>query len=477
MGGTMVDETCNGKLLIIDDEASICFAFRRYFEKRGYCVQTCSHAAEGLRHCQAGEADLVFLDIRLGEDDGLDVLDAIRRQRPTLPVVVMTAYGTLATVSRAMAGQAFDYLTKPVDMRQAEQLVARALARPSAPASDEPPVAVADGFVGESPVMQDLFKQLLRMAAIDDAPVLITGATGTGKELAARMIHARGRRRQGPFVAVNCGALPESLVESELFGHCRGTFTGATQDKPGLCEAAHGGVLFLDEVGELPVPAQVKLLRFLDQRQVERLGSVRPQPVDVRVIAATNRDLLAAVEQGRFRSDLYYRLAVLPVRMPLLREHLSDVPALARHFLGQIGSGLVLSDDAAAVLVGHDWPGNVRELRNVLWQAAAACGGVVVTGACLEQRLRQPAPDAAAPDRQRWRLGCYVDHLPLDGGNRLREALSELQNMIIARALRESNGNQTRAAARLGLHRNVLHRMMAEGGIESNPQTETQHED
>lgn len=466
-------------LLIIDDEASICYAFQRYFSKRGYEVVTCGDGERGLQQGLAlnPKRDMLFLDLRLGDADGLELLEKLRQHQPDLPVVLMTAFGTLNTVNRAMNCQVFEYVTKPLDMAAAEKLVQRALLKqPQAPPS---PPETAEGFVGESPTMQELFKLLLRVASMNDVPVLITGATGTGKELAARMIHARSQRSQAPFVAVNCGALPENLVESELFGHCRGTFTGASQDKPGRFEAAHNGVLFLDEIIELPLPAQVKLLRFLDHRQIDRLGSLQPLTVDVRVIAASNRDLRHAVDQGHFRADLYYRLAVLQVKTPRLNEHLEDLPMLARHFLHQLNPQLSLAADACEAFAGHDWPGNVRELRNVIWQAASLCQGTMITASCLRQSLVRHDSSKLEPVDPQYHLRRHVDSLPLQGGNSLKDALSEMQAMLISRALHESGGNRSQAAASLGIHRNVLHRIMTDCGLHAADQPcekESDHE-
>ncbi|MBQ6472780.1 MAG: sigma-54-dependent Fis family transcriptional regulator [Victivallales bacterium] len=433
-------------ILVIDDEESICYALRRYLEKRGYRVETAANGAGALPWC--GKAQLAFLDVRLGQEDGLALLAQMRERNPQLAVVVMTAYGTLETVSRAMALGAFDYVTKPLDMKRAEELVCRALAGNADQTQGEEAPHAENGFVGSSPKMQELFKNLLRYAGMD-APVLITGETGTGKELAARLIHSKSRRSQAPFVAVNCGALPENLVESELFGHRRGTFTGAEQDKRGLCAAAHSGILFLDEVGELPLPAQVKLLRFLDSGQFWPLGASEPMSVDVRVIAATNRDLKEAVEQGGFRADLFYRLAVLQIHTPALREHAEDIPELARYFLAQVNGRLQLDDPAIRELTRRQWRGNVRELRNAIWQAATTSQGALVSVANLPKGKAETGGDA---------LQQYVNSLSLDG-QAMERAVRELQTRLIRRALDECGGNQTLAAERLGLHRNSLHRL------------------
>ncbi len=436
-------------ILIVDDEEAICFAFGRFFSRRGACVLSTGSLQEGLRLC--AKADLLFLDIRLNDGDGLETLPEIRQRFPALPVVIMTAYGSLDRVAKAMQYGAFEYLTKPLDMKQAEMLALQALAQPT---RDREPAGDYAGFVGDSSRMQALLLQLLRFAQSDQA-ILLCGETGTGKELAAHFLHQRGKRSKGPFVSVNCGALPENLVESELFGHSKGTFTGAVQDKIGLCEAADKGILFLDEIGELPLSAQVKLLRFLDSGRLEKLGRVSPVQLDVQVISASNRDLRQALQAGTFRSDLYYRLAVLQVTMPPLREHKEDIPDLARYFLKQ---NLELSPDALCQLLTWDWPGNVRELRNVVLQAAASAHGIVILPADLPKELQ--AGKASLPEPGRGALQQYVNSIPLSGENCLQEAVEEVQRKLIQRALRECDGNQSAAAEKLGVHRNSLRRML-----------------
>lgn len=441
------------RIAIIDDEESICFAFCRSLNKHGFEARAAGNGGDALRLCHSWQPELVFLDLRLGDADGMDILKQLKRERPELPVVIMTAYGSLELVSQAMACGALDYLTKPLDMGRVNALVAELFAKHD---GSETRVEPEGGFVGSSALMQELFSQLLRIAALD-APVLISGDTGTGKDLAARLLHARSRRSKGPFVAVNCGALPENLVESELFGHSKGTFTGATEDKMGRCEAAHGGVLFLDEISELPMPAQVKLLRFLDHGVVERLGANRPSKVDVRVVAASNRELPPAVAAGQFRADLFYRLAVLQVRTPPLRAHPEDIPELARHFLQHVDSRLRLAPESVAALQARPWPGNVRELRNVLYQAAMGARGEVISPAHLV-----PASGDASDDASGSILADYVASINFASGNAMNVATAALQRLLVARALREADGNQTHAAAKLGLHRNTLRRLLDE---------------
>lgn len=443
-------------IVVIDDEAAICFALQRFFAKRGAKVLTAGSWEQGRQHCP--QADLLFLDVQLGQHDGLELLPAIRSSWPELPVVVITAYGSLEMVERAMQNGAFEYVTKPLDMHKTELLVRQALARP-ATLQTAPDTADYYGFVGNSAPMQHLLLQLLRVAA-QDVPTLISGETGTGKELAARLLHRKSHRAKGPFITVNCGALPENLVESELFGYCKGTFTGAVQDKTGLCEAADQGILFLDEIGELPLPAQVKLLRFLDQGLVERLGAVRPVKVDVRVVAATNRDLQGAVKEGRFRADLFYRIAVLHLEMPPLREHRQDIIPLANYWLEKLPlpERRGLSPAAAAWLQSWSWPGNVRELRNVVLQAALAAQ----SGDILPEHLPDSIPAGAEspPPESRAELQRYVESLPLTGPDCLAQATAQLQRALARRALRECDGNQSAAAAKLGIHRNSLRRIL-----------------
>lgn len=461
------------KILVIDDEEAICFAFQRYFEPRGYRVQVASTGSAGFAAYAKEPAEVVFLDVRLPDADGIDVLTQLCQRDPHARVVVITAYGSLETVTRAIRGRAFDYLVKPIDLDRAAELVAQALASRQAASRDAAP-RPAPGrndeitLVGRAPAMQEVYKRIGRVAESDSA-VLILGNTGTGKELVARAIHQHSRRRTGPFVAVNCGALPENLVESELFGYARGAFTGAVADKPGRFEAADGGTLFFDEIGELPPAAQVKVLRFLDTQMVERLGSVLPIRLDVRVLAATNSDLAGAMAAGRFREDLYYRLAVIQIALPPLAARTDDILPLAHHFLVQRTprdqKPPILSREAAAMLKTHTWPGNVRELRNAVEHAAVASGGGPILPAHLPESLRRgPAmPRADSPTGLDAVISKFIDAAA--SGASYRQVLERLEEALIRRALAEAGGNQSAAAARLGLHRNTLRNKLRDLGI------------
>jgi DNA-binding NtrC family response regulator len=459
-------------ILVIDDEEAICFAFRRYFEKRGLRVAVAATAREGLARLRETGADVIFLDVRLPDADGLDVLERIRAEDPRAAVIVITAYGSLETVTRALRNQAFEYLVKPLDLDRAAELVDRAVASRAAgePAPAEPDRADPRDrtvLVGSSPAMQDVYKRIGKVAQ-SDAAVLICGDTGTGKELVARAIHEHSPRRARPFVAVNCGALPENLVESELFGYVRGAFSGADADKPGRFEAADGGTLFLDEVAELPLAAQVKLLRFLDSQTVERLGSIRSIRLDVRVLAATNRDPRAAVESGALRADLFFRLAVVQIELPRLTQRVADIVPLAEHFLaaqaGRTGQPIRLSDEAAEVLKRYAWPGNVRELRNAAEHAAIVSGGGVILPAHLPETVRAGGAAWGAGPTER-AAETYLDAVAAGGEGLHAAAVGPVERAVILRALRAAGGNQSAAAKALGLHRNTLRRKLRELGL------------
>jgi len=314
-----------------------------------------------------------------------------------------------------------------------------------------------------------VYKRVSRVARAGST-VLIQGETGTGKELIARAVHAQSGRSGGPFVPVNCAALPESLVESELFGHVRGAFTGAEVDRAGRFEAADGGTVFLDEVGELPAGVQVKLLRFLDNQVLERLGSVQPIRVDVRILAATNRDLAGAVEASAFRRDLFYRLAVIRIDVPPLRDRREDVPALVRHFLsvhaGAGGGPPAVSGEVMGLLEAYDWPGNVRQLKNAVEHAVVVSGGGPILPAHLPERVRQGPAPAAEGDSADAALARYVDRLAEAGPEAFRSAMAEVQRRLIARALADAGGNQSAAAERLGIHRNTLRAKVREYGLD-----------
>lgn len=462
------------KILVIDDEESICFAFRRYFEHRGAKVTVAATGRDGVLRYREVKPEVVFLDVRLGDMSGLDVLSQLRAEDPSATVIIMTAYGSLETVTRAMRDKAFDYLVKPLDLDRAGELVAQvracraAMAAFTAAPGADPPSGDHTRLVGTSAAMQEVYKSIGK-AALSDATILILGDTGTGKEVVARAIHENSGRRERPFVAVNCGALPENLVESELFGYVRGAFTGADSDRQGRFEAADGGTLFLDEVGELPPAAQVKLLRVLDSHTIERLGSIKSTELDVRVVAATNRDLSQAIAQGQFRDDLYYRLAVIQIHLPPLCQRPDDVLPLARHFLWQLAPGAAppISREAADILAKYTWPGNVRELRNAIEHARTLSGNGPLLPHHLPEAVRQPAPLAGDGTSIESRAEAYVCGIPADGGPLYSAAIEPVERALIRRVLAETGGNQSLAAERLGVHRNTLRNKLKQYGMDA----------
>lgn len=472
------------ELLVIDDEHAICSAFERFFARRGWLVRAAHSATEGERMVAESAPDVAFVDVRLPDRSGLDLLPRLANAAPTTALIVITAYGSMDTVASAVQANAFDYLPKPIDLDRAEQLVDQALQAKTS--NDAPAVqevrryarqpAEPSGIVGRSGAMQDVFKTLAR-AARTDAAVLVRGETGTGKELVARAVHRFSARSAGPFVAVNGGALPGNLVEAELFGYEKGAFTGAEKAKPGRFEMADGGTLFLDEVGELPPEVQVKLLRFLDQQVIERLGAVDSRPLNVRIVAATNRDLTRAAHDGEFRADLYYRLAVVEIELPPLRERSDDILPLTGHLLSELSAPAPAPDitsEAAERLAAHDWPGNVRELRNALEHALVAAAGRTIRAEHLPATvrsgtgLRTPQSDGNANALQK-----YVDSLPLsENGACHAVAVEDLESRLIARAMDLCHGNQSRAAKLLGIHRNTLRQKLESLGDQAEPPAE-----
>jgi DNA-binding NtrC family response regulator len=468
-------------ILVVDDDSGVSWAFSRFLEKEGHRALSASSAEEGLELAAREKPALVFMDVRLPGMDGLEATERLRVELPGVPVVVMTGHGTLSTAVEAVRGGAFDYLLKPVSLETVRAVVRRALsARAGRPAlerareqlADFPPEAL---LLGKSTAMQDLYRQIAAAAA-GEATVLLLGESGTGKELAARAIHLHSARAGGPFVAVNCAGLPETLLESELFGHARGAFTGAVSSRLGRLETAEGGTLLLDEVGEMSPAMQAKLLRFLESRCFERLGESTTRQADARVISATNRDLCEMVSAGLFREDLYYRLDVLRLELPPLRERHGDVPLLVAHFLSGRGGETPraeVSPEALAVLERYDWPGNVRELRNCLEHAAALARGSGNVG--LEHlpahivRAAGRAPEGAGGleagiDRIVRQLARGMLEAP-DASGIHAEAVRLAERAAIAEVLAAVGGNQVQAAKRLGMHRTTLRKKIEEYGL------------
>jgi two-component system response regulator AtoC len=453
------------RVLVVDDKENIQKLLARILGET-YDVTTASDGSRAIALLAAQHFDAIVTDLRMPGADGFEVLRAAKARAPETEVVMMTAYATVPDAVEAMKQGAFDYLAKPFDPDDAALVVARALERrrlrerSAAPAPEAAPFAFHN-LVGRSAAMAEVYR-LLEQAARLDITVLLTGETGTGKELAARAVHFDGARKERRFVPVNCGALPAELVESELFGHARGAFTGAAGAKAGLFEEAEGGTLFLDEIGELPLPVQVKLNRALQEKEIRRVGEVKPVAVDVRVIAATHRDLKAEVQAGRFREDLYYRLAVFPVRLPPLRERREDVPLLAAHFLAKHANALrreLAGFDAEALraLAGYTWPGNVRELENAVERAVAIAAGPAVS-------VRDLPPDVT---------GGQAGALPAELLAKMpyRDAVDLARDRVsrdyLAALLQEFEGNVTRAAERAGMERESLHRLLKRYGLRS----------
>lgn len=459
-------------VLIVDDEEPIAWALRRAFERERYQVGVAATAEDGLAQARRLPPDVVFLDVRLPGIDGLTALGELRRAAPEAAVVVITAHGDLTTAVRAVEGGAFDYLAKPFELARALEVARRAITRPRpsaasfrpAPISGAPDLS-ADALVGRSPVMQAVFKRIA-LVAPTRACVLITGESGTGKELVARAVHAHSPRRGRPFLPVHVAALNPHLVESELFGHVKGAFTGADKAREGLLAVARGGTVFLDELADIPLPVQAKLLRVLERQEVLPVGGGEAVPVDVRIVSATHADLSAAVRDGRFRHDLFYRLNVYPIHLPPLRDRPEDIPLLAEHFLRQFGVAepeAVLPADTLEYLKSRSWPGNVRELRNALEHAAIEARG----GPLRPEHFPGPVPVAGGgtvAERLRSLVAEWVrEQVGRAGGepNDLHQQLLELvEPALLDEVLRRLDGNRLAAARWLGLARATVRKLI-----------------
>ncbi len=459
-------------ILVADDDRSIRTVLTQALGRAGYQVRATGHAATLWRWVEDGEGDLVITDVVMPDENGLDLIPRIRRVRPDLRVVVMRAQSTLITAVKAAQRGAFEYLPKPFDLDELLSVVGRALVVPAPPPDAEPEPRDADErlpLIGRSPAMQEIYRTIARLTTAD-LTVMINGESGTGKELVARALHDYGKRRAGPFVPVNMAAIPRELIESELFGHERGAFTGAHARTPGRFEQANGGTLFLDEIGDMPPEAQTRLLRVLQEGEYTSVGGRQPIKANVRIVAATHRDLRAAIRQGQFREDLFYRLNVVPIRLPPLRERAEDIPPLARHFLDRArADGLAAKAlDGAALerLKRHPWPGNVRELENLMRRLAALHPAETIDAAAIEAELAEAAapPDPVAAGAEP--LARAVErHIRAflaahDGGAGLTDVydrvLAEVERPLIRLTLAATRGNQIKAAAMLGLNRNTL---------------------
>ena len=468
------------QILVVDDEPNLRRVLSAQLERDGYDVHTAEDGEQALTILKEHHIDLVITDLRMPRIDGMELLRRAQKIDAELPVVMITAHGTVDNAVEALKTGAFDYLTKPFDQIEVRTIVAKALrtrdlsaTEASRPFHEIPVEGARYGIIGASPSIMDLYAVLDRVA---DTPttVLITGESGTGKELVARALHESSSRHDKSFIKVNCAAIPKDLMESELFGYERGAFTGAVGSKPGRFELASGGTLFLDEIGSIPVEMQVKLLRALQESEFERVGGVRTIRVDVRLIAATNSDLKKEIAQGSFREDLYYRLNVVPIRLPSLRERATDIPLLALHFIRKFNARLKKSIDgvepaALARLVSYPWPGNIRELENVIERAVLFCDGDELHLGDLPAEMRGSSnlPDAPSTtplpptSSEPSSAGGLSDGLK----EQVKAAMSRLERELIVRALEQTNSNVTHAARLLKISRKGLQLKMKELGL------------
>ena len=465
----------SGKVLLVEDDQSIATVIIAALEDEGYALEHCTSVAARDAKLSADTFSVMLTDVMLEDGDGLATMDAVKALAPDLPVIVLSAQNTLDTAVRASDSEAFEYFPKPFDLDELIQAVTQAVGQQS----DGRDAIALDGntdggmpLVGRSPAMQGVYRMITRVLR-NDLTVLITGESGTGKELVAEAIHELGSRKSGPFVAVNTAAIPADLIESELFGHEKGAFTGAIAQTIGKFEQANGGTLFLDEIGDMPAEAQTRLLRALQSGRIRRVGGRQEISVNARIVAATNRDLEPMIADGKFREDLYYRLNVVPIELPPLRERREDVEVLSQHFLTQAAEdGLprrALSRDALARLEKRSWRGNVRELKNVIYRVALMARDDLIDGSSLLDIVGNEASlDGAAEGSNGFEsaLAQWLEQETPKAGTVYHQALSAFEKPLIEHALSETNGNQLRAAQLLGINRNTLRKRIGELGLE-----------
>jgi len=469
-----------GRVLVVDDEESVRWALTKALERAGYRVDLAADGPSGSSAAENPDVDLVLLDVRLPGRDGLGVLGDLRKRRPDLPVIMMTAYGTLQVAVEAMKHGAYDYIGKPFDVDEVLLVVGKALEAQALALEVSQLRQLTEerfdlgGIVGGSPAMQQIFKAVGKVAGTD-LTVLLRGESGTGKELIARAVHENSRRKGRSFVPVNCAAIPRELLESELFGHEKGAFTGAVAARRGRFEQADGGTVFLDEVGDMDLSLQTKLLRVLQERRIERLGGEGSIAVDVRIVAATNQDLERAVALRAFREDLFYRLNVVTIHLPPLRDRREDIPSLVMHFLTafsheQQTTPKVFSPDALELMGLYRWPGNVRELENVVKRAAALTPTSLVLPDHLPDAVRKGAEseDSAAGREEfpvSWMRGEIARLRDTLDGQLHAHFVACVERPLLALILRRTGGNQVKAAELLGINRNTLRKRLKELGV------------
>ncbi|ACB95152.1 nitrogen regulation protein NR(I) [Beijerinckia indica] len=474
-----------GNILVADDDTAIRTVLSQALSRAGYEVRATGTAATLWRWVQSGDGDLVITDVVMPDENAFELLPKMKKLRPDLPIIVMSAQNTFMTAIKASERGAYDYLPKPFDLRELVSIVGRAMSGPKNRVHEEKPEDLEGmPLVGRSPAMQEIYRALARLMQTD-LTVMITGESGTGKELVARALHDYGKRKKGPFVAVNMAAIPRDLIESELFGHEKGAFTGANQRSPGRFEQAEGGTLFLDEIGDMPMEAQTRLLRVLQQSEYTTVGGRTPIKTNVRIIAATNKDLRVSIQQGQFREDLFFRLNVVPLRLPPLRERTEDIGDLAQHFFTIAASeGLPMKHidpEALERMKRYRWPGNIRELENLTRRLAALYPQETITVQLVDAELAADTTTFASPnpplptangltksreqDRAMTLAGAMERHLSeifkahgdqLPPPGLYHRVLRELEYPLISAALSATRGNQIKAAELLGLNRNTL---------------------